>query len=201
MSPRTLAPPALIALALLLTAVGPPGPGTSGQPLASGHRPVTPAPEVVPPRKAVTVTIEGPDAPPWVWPTGSHVVERGWEAPSDDYTAGHRGIDVSARLGSSAVAVDDGVVTFSGPVGGRTVVTIDHGSGLVSTLDSVAPLVTKGDVVRQGVPVGEVAVGHCPAAAPCVHLGARLDDRYVDPTPYLPAGEWPVLLPESAWPG
>ncbi|MCJ1712663.1 M23 family metallopeptidase [Curtobacterium sp. VKM Ac-2922] len=141
------------------------------------------------------------DVAPWVWPTDSRVVERPWEAPDSDYGAGHRGIDVGAALGTPAVAVDDGVVTFAGSVAGRGVVTIDHGSGLVSTLDSVEPSVTKGDTVSQGDAVGAVAVGHCPAVAPCLHLGARLDDRYVDPTPYLPAAEWPVLLPASAWPG
>jgi len=143
----------------------------------------------------------GRGAPPWVWPTGSRVVERPWDAPADDYAAGHRGIDVAAPLGTTAVAVDDGVVTFAGAVGGRPVVTIDHGAGLVSTLDSVQPSVARGDVVGQGDPVGLVAVGHCPAADPCLHLGARLDGRYVDPTPYLSAAAWPVLLPESAWPG
>ena len=143
----------------------------------------------------------GGASPPWVWPTGSRVVERPWEPPQDDYAAGHRGIDVAAPLGTTAVAVDDGVVTFAGAVGGRPVVTIDHGGGLVSTVDSVQPSVARGDVVEQGDPVGLVAVGHCPADDPCVHLGARLDDRYVDPMPYLSAAAWPVLLPESAWPG
>ncbi|MCA5923998.1 murein hydrolase activator EnvC family protein [Curtobacterium oceanosedimentum] len=137
----------------------------------------------------------------WVWPTGSRVVERAWEAPSSDYSAGHRGLDVPASLGATAVAVADGTVAFAGAVGGRSVVTIDHGGGLVSTLDSAEPLVSAGDEVRQGDAVGRVAVGHCPAAAPCLHLGARVDGRYVDPMPYLPPAEWPVLLPESAWPG
>jgi murein DD-endopeptidase MepM/ murein hydrolase activator NlpD len=137
----------------------------------------------------------------WVWPTGSRVVERAWEAPSSDYAAGHRGLDVPAALGSTASAVDDGTVAFAGAVGGRTVVTIDHGDGLVSTLDSVTPLVAAGDEVVQGAPVGRVSVGHCPASAPCLHLGARVDGRYVDPMAYLPPAEWPVLLPESAWPG
>lgn len=137
----------------------------------------------------------------WIWPTGSRVVERAWEAPSSDYAAGHRGFDVPAALGSTATAVDDGTVAFAGAVGGRTVVTIDHGGGLVSTLDSVTPLVAAGDEVTQGTPVGRVSVGHCPASAPCVHLGARVDGRYVDPLPYLPPAEWPVLLPESAWRG
>jgi len=137
----------------------------------------------------------------WVWPTGSRVVERAWEAPSSDYAAGHRGLDVPAVLGSPASAVDDGTVAFAGAVGGRTVVTIDHGDGLVSTLDSVTPLVAAGDEVVQGAPVGRVSVGHCPASAPCLHLGARVDGRYVDPMAYLPPAEWPVLLPESAWLG
>ncbi|PZE70959.1 MULTISPECIES: murein hydrolase activator EnvC [unclassified Curtobacterium] len=148
-----------------------------------------------------TVTDSGRVEARWVWPTRSRVVERAWEAPSSDYTAGHRGLDVSAALGSTASAVDDGTVLFAGPVGGRTVVTIDHGDGLVSTLDSVTPLVAAGDEVVQGAPVGRVSVGHCPASAPCLHLGARVDGRYVDPMAYLPPAEWPVLLPESAWPG
>lgn len=138
---------------------------------------------------------------PWVWPTGSRTVSRPWESPANDYAAGHRGIDVRAPVGTAAVAVADGTVTFAGPVAGRGVVTIDHGDGLRSTLDSVTPTVTTGDRVHQGDAVGRVTVGHCPASAPCLHLGARIDDRYVDPTPYLPPAAWPVLLPESAWTG
>lgn len=141
------------------------------------------------------------DEVPWVWPTGSRIVERGWEAPADDYAAGHRGIDVAASIGTPAVAVASGTVSFAGSVAGRGVVSIDHGGGLVSTLDSVDPSVSTGDEVDQGSTVGTVSVGHCPASAPCLHLGARVDGRYVDPLPYLPAAEWPVLLPDDAWPG
>lgn len=147
------------------------------------------------------VADDGQTSPPWAWPTGTRVVSRPWEAPADDYAAGHRGLDVPAAIGTAAAAVDDGTVTFAGSVAGRGVVTIDHGGGLRSTLDSVTPIVAAGDTVAQGDPVGRVAVGHCPASAPCVHLGARIEDRYVDPTPYLPAAEWPVLLPEDAWTG
>jgi len=145
--------------------------------------------------------VAGDATAPWAWPTGTRVVGRPWEAPANDYAAGHRGIDVPATLGAGAATVDDGTVAFAGSVGGRPVVTVDHGGGLVSTLDSVTPTVAAGDVVEQGDLVGTVAVGHCPASAPCLHLGARLDGRYVDPTPYLPAAEWPVLLPEGTWDG
>lgn len=147
------------------------------------------------------VAAQATGAAPWAWPTGTRVVARPWEAPADDYAAGHRGIDVPAALGAGAAAVDDGTVAFAGSVGGRQVVTVDHGDGLVSTLDSVTPSVAAGDVVAQGDVVGSVSVGHCPASEPCLHLGARVDGRYVDPTPYLPAAAWPVLLPESTWTG
>ncbi|PZF54988.1 M23 family peptidase [Curtobacterium sp. MCSS17_008] len=156
-----------------------------------------------PPRVGAPRAIRTDDgrSPRWRWPTGGREVVRGWERPADDYAAGHRGIDVAAAVGTTVVAVADGTVSFAGQVGGRTVVSIDHGGGLVSTVDSVTPSVAAGSLVARGDPVGTVAVGHCPASAPCLHLGARVDGRYVDPLPYLPAADWPVLLPESAWPG
>lgn len=132
----------------------------------------------------------------WVWPTGRRVVLRPWERPSSEYGPGHRGIDVVGAVGSPARAVDAGTVAFAGSVAGRGVVTVDHGGGLRSTLDSVEPAVGTGDAVEQGDVVGTVGVGHCTADDPCLHLGARLDGDYVDPLPYLSAAEWPVLLPE-----
>ncbi|WP_260981108.1 M23 family metallopeptidase [Curtobacterium pusillum] len=164
-----------------------------------GVRPMAPSEPYRAPATA-SAPAPAPASLPWVWPTGTRVVVRPWQAPADDYSAGHRGLDVPAPIGTAAVAVADGTVTFAGQVGGRGVVTIDHGGGLVSTLDSVAPAVTVGDTVVQGEELGTVSVGHCPASDPCLHLGARLDERYVDPTPYLPPAEWPVLLPDAAWP-
>jgi murein DD-endopeptidase MepM/ murein hydrolase activator NlpD len=136
---------------------------------------------------------------PWVWPSGSDVVVSGWDPPASEYGPGHRGIDVRAIVGDVAVAVDAGVVTFAGPVAGRPVVTIDHGGGLLSTLDAVAPSVAAGDEVARGAPIGTVAAGsvsagHC-AGDPCLHVGARLDGEYVDPLRYLGRPAWPVLLP------
>lgn len=181
--PALLATAPLVTAASLLLSIG------CG--VAAGHPDV----DLIEP----VVRADEPSPAPWVWPTGTRVVSRPWEAPADDYAAGHRGLDVPAAIGTAAAAVDDGTVTFAGSVAGRGVVTIDHGGGLHSTLDSVTPIVAAGDTVAQGDPVGRVAVGHCPASAPCVHIGARIEDRYVDPTPYLPAAEWPVLLPEDAW--
>ncbi|MBM7475121.1 murein hydrolase activator EnvC family protein [Curtobacterium herbarum] len=133
----------------------------------------------------------------WSWPTATRVVVRPWEAPATDYGPGHRGLDVPAPPGTPVTAPADGTVAFAGQVGGRPVVTIDHGGGLVSTLDPVVPSVSAGAVVRRGQGVGTVGNGHCPATAPCLHLGARVDDRYVDPLPLLPRPAWPVLLPDG----
>jgi murein DD-endopeptidase MepM/ murein hydrolase activator NlpD len=131
----------------------------------------------------------------WTWPTGNRVVLRPFEAPSHDYGPGHRGVDLAAEPGRVAVAPEAGEVTFAGPVGGRGVMTIDHGGGVVSTLDSVVPGVGVGTAVSRGTAVGMVAVGHCTAAAPCLHLGVRVDGRYVDPLAFLGSPAWPVLLP------
>ncbi|PZE80433.1 murein hydrolase activator EnvC [Curtobacterium sp. MCBD17_032] len=134
----------------------------------------------------------------WSWPTPRHVVQRPWERPATEYGPGHRGLDVAAGPGTPVTAPDAGTVTFAGPVGGRPVVTIDHGDGLVSTLDPVRPSVREGDHVDRGRSIGVVTSGHCPAATPCLHLGARVDGSYVDPLPLLPPPAWPVLLPEDA---
>lgn len=130
-----------------------------------------------------------------MWPTGVRQVVRSWEPPAHDYGPGHRGIDVPGAVGVTVVAVEDGEVLFAGPVAGRPVVTIGHEDDLRSSYDSVTPTVAVGDAVRQGDPIGTGAVGHCTADAPCVHLGARVGERYVDPLAFLGDAEWPVLLP------
>ena len=134
----------------------------------------------------------------WVWPTASRVVVRPWEAPETEYGPGHRGLDVAAPPGTSVVAVAAGTVSFAGSVGGRPVVAVDHGDGLVSTLDAVVPGVTAGDHVEQGDLVGTTAPGHCAEQEPCLHIGARLYGRYVDPAAFLPRAAWPVLLPDGS---
>jgi len=187
---RTAAVPPLVALVVAVAVAVTAARAQAGGTPAAAHRAAEPA------VRATRASADG-----WVWPTGTRVMVRPWEAPADDYAAGHRGLDVPAAIGATAVAVDDGTVAFAGAVAGRGVVTIDHGDGLVSTLDSVSPLVAAGDPVEQGDTVGTVSAGHCPPNAPCLHLGARLDGRYVDPAPYLPTPAWPILLPEAAWTG
>jgi murein DD-endopeptidase MepM/ murein hydrolase activator NlpD len=130
--------------------------------------------------------------PPWTWPLAEHQVVRPWEAPPHRYGPGHRGLDL-AGVGP-VTAPDAGVVAFAGSVAGRGIVTIDHGDGLVSTLEPVAPLVTAGEPVVRGQVVAELTEGGH-AAAGTLHLGARRDGEYVNPLALLRGIRPAVLLP------
>lgn len=137
----------------------------------------------------------GPSEPRWVWPvTGARVV-RPYEAPVHEYAPGHRGVDLDA--GSAGVDVrspDAGVVAFAGWVVDRPVLTIDHGDGLVSTLEPVDATVLPGDRVERGAVVGALATGGH-SAPDTLHLGARRDGAYLNPLLLLGALERAVLLP------
>lgn len=121
----------------------------------------------------------------WWWPVVGPVV-RGFDPPDSPYGSGHRGIDIAVASGAVVVAPASGVVTFSGPVGGRLFLTIDHGGGLESTSSWLsALLVRRGQTVAAGEPVARSGTGHTGALVPHLHFGVRLDDVYVDPLDHL----------------
>lgn len=140
-------------------------------------------------------------AAPWSWPTGSHAIVRGFEAPATVYAAGHRGIDVAAAVGEPVRAVDDGVVAFAGTVVDRGVVAVDH-DGVRSSVEPVDPAVHVGEAVHRGEVIGHVSTGGSHAAG-VLHLGARIRAgdgwAYVSPLLYLGGATRAVLLPLSAW--
>ncbi|WP_394552359.1 murein hydrolase activator EnvC family protein [Agromyces sp. MMS24-JH15] len=131
----------------------------------------------------------------WSWPVPVPIrVLAPYRAPATAYSAGHRGIDVAATPGSAVAAPAPGVVAFSGMVAGRPVVTIDHGDGVVSSMEPVAGLVEVGTRVAERAVIGTVAGGgHCDGA--CVHLGVRVDGAYVSPFRFLGGVPRSVLLP------
>lgn len=131
----------------------------------------------------------------WSWPVSPHDVVRAFDPPETDYGAGHRGIDVAAPAGSAVASPGDGVVRFAGPVGGRPVVSIDHGGGLVSSFEPVDSSVVAGARVERGQRIGVLLTGH--AGGSRLHLGVRLHGAYVDPLPMLGV-QRPVLLPMDA---
>lgn len=135
----------------------------------------------------------------WQWPTDPpHPVLHPFEQPAHRYAAGHRGLDI-AVAGTDVRAVEGGTVRFAGDVAGRGVVSVLHADGLLSTYEPVDAVVEAGARVEAGDLLGHVtttAAGawHCPKG-PCLHLGARRGEDYLDPLLLLGARGPSVLLP------
>lgn len=130
----------------------------------------------------------------WIWPVWPPRVERAFEAPAHRYGPGHRGIDLRAEPDATVVAPAAGEVAFSGSVAGRGILTIDHGSGLVSTLEPVDSDLPAGTAVTAGQTVAELSVGGH-AEPGTLHFGVRRDGEYINPLLLLGSVPRAVLLP------
>ena len=131
----------------------------------------------------------------WTWPvTGRHILIRGFEAPATRYSAGHRGIDIAAAVGSAVTAPTAGVVRFAGVVVDRPTITLATPEGVLVSMEPVSPELPTGASVTKGAPLGRVATGgHC--SGNCLHLGVRVDGRYVSPLRFFGGVPRAVLLP------
>ncbi len=113
-------------------------------------------------------------------------VVRAFDAPSPNWTRGHRGVDLAGAAGQPVYAAGDATVVYAGTLAGRQLVSLAHPGGLHTSYEPVRAAVRVGQRVTAGTAVGELLSGHagCPAAA-CLHWGAmwgpasRAD--YVDP--------------------
>jgi murein DD-endopeptidase MepM/ murein hydrolase activator NlpD len=121
----------------------------------------------------------------WRWPVSGPIL-RPFDPPGSPFGAGHRGIDIGAPAGTTVVAADAGTVAFAGTVAGHLFVTLAHSADLVSTYSWLSGiLVHQGDVVTAGQPIATSGGCHPDDVDPCLHLGAKLDETYVDPLDYL----------------
>ncbi|MFD3325998.1 M23 family metallopeptidase [Streptomyces sp. NPDC058701] len=146
---------------------------------------------------ALFLALTGAAAAPGVRPLPPPLtVARWWDPPPTPYAAGHRGVDLSAPVGSELRAVADGRVHYAGQVAGRGVLSLALANGLRTTYEPVRPLVAEGRLVRAGQVVAVLTEGsHCPA--PCLHWGLLAGETYLNPLSLLPR---PTvrLLPSSA---
>lgn len=148
-----------------------------------------------PPVTRAAANAVAPDAPgyPWQWPVaGRRAVIAPFRAPAHDYGPGHRGMDIAAD--AEVLAPADGVVAFRDTVVDRPLITIDHGGGYVTTLEPVTSELRPGDAVAAGESVGVVAVGGHVARG-TLHVGVRVDGRYVNPRGLFGGVPRAVLLP------
>jgi hypothetical protein len=118
----------------------------------------------------------------FAWPVASH------EVVGESYWSGHPGLDLAVEIGEQVLAVDGGVVTFSGwsNFGYGYSVLLDHGNGdysLYSGLGSVTA--TCGTPLDEGQPVGLGGViGH--PAGTFVHFEIRRGEEVLNPLDLLP---------------
>lgn len=103
----------------------------------------------------------------------------------------HSGLDIAMPTGTTYVAPADGVVVLAASqpftLEGYLLI-VDHGMGLSSAfLHSSELLVKKGDVVKQGQPIGKVgATGR--ASGPHLHWGMKWNAARTDPLLRVPKG-------------
>jgi murein DD-endopeptidase MepM/ murein hydrolase activator NlpD len=126
----------------------------------------------------------------------SGAVVREFDPPDQPWLAGHRGLDLAGHVGDIVTAAAAGVVSFAGPVAGRPVISISHGS-LVTTYEPVTAFVAVGQTVTAGAPIGRLEAGHCLPEA-CLHWGLKDGpENYLDPRSLLPS-QAVRLLPVEA---
>ena len=125
---------------------------------------------------------------PSMWPT------RGWtssrfgyrSSPFTDKREFHKGIDISASMGSPVVASADGIVSFSGLDRGygRTI-TIKHGYGLKTRYAHLRKiLVKKGQFLKRGEIIGLVG-NSGKSTGSHLHYEVHLNGVPVNPMKYI----------------
>jgi septal ring factor EnvC (AmiA/AmiB activator) len=147
---------------------------TSTAPPSSVQPTVPPGPTYPPVTVLRSTPVRGPVVDPW-------------RPPSTPYGPGNRGVDVGTRPGALVVSPADGTVSFAGAVGNSRFVVVASTDGIRITVGFLASVrVRTGQVVRRGQPIG--------TAGARVHIGARIGEDYVDPTPLFSHGPPHVRL-------
>lgn len=186
--PRLVRSLAGFAVAAVLLGMGPVAPGTAAA-VGAASVAVADAQPVWGARARVA------SGTAWVWPVeGSFRIAERFVAPAHDYAPGHRGIDLEPLETGAVRAPAAGIIAFSGQVAGRRLLTIDHGDGLVTTLEPVIGELETGTVVSRAEVVGSMSLGGH-AAAGTAHFGVRRDGRYINPMLLLGGVPRAVLVP------
>ena len=136
-------------------------------------------------------------APAWTAPLPVPIVVlRAFDPPLLRWRPGHRGVDLAAQTGATVGAAGAGVVSFAGPLAGRGVVVVIHGS-LRTTYEPVTPSVAVGARVFAGDPIGVLQAGHDPSrpSRGVLHWGLLRGEVYLDPMSLLAAARPVRLLP------
>lgn len=121
----------------------------------------------------------------WLVPVSEPRLVRQFLQPSADWSAGHRGVDYLVTPGERVFAPHAGKISFAGFVVNRSVVSIKHPNGLVSSVEPLCPSVSAGKSVETGQVVGTVCfpdnyLSHC-GLDTCLHFSMRTPNGYLSP--------------------
>lgn len=129
---------------------------------------------------------------PQVMPARLEYISSGFGYRSDPFNgspAFHAGLDFKGPIGAPIHAAAKGVVSFVGVRQGYgNVVEIDHGHGLVTRYAHMSAFRAR---IGQPITAGDVigAIGSTGrSTGPHLHFEVRINDRAVDPRPFLEAG-------------
>jgi murein DD-endopeptidase MepM/ murein hydrolase activator NlpD len=112
-------------------------------------------------------------------------VVRAFVAPVNEYSAGHRGVDLAAAQGAAVLAAAAGTVRFAGSVAGRGVIVLLHADGITTEYEPLAARVRVREHVLAGEVLGSLSGRHRRCPGSCLHWGARRHQRYFDPLTLL----------------
>lgn len=125
---------------------------------------------------------------PTIWPV------KGWltagfgqrHSPFTGQRQMHEGVDISNTVGTPVIASADGIVTFTGPLGGfGNVVSIDHGHKISTFYAHLQEhKVSQGQRVRRGDVIGRVGTSGR-VTGPHLHYEIQINEVPVDPTKYV----------------
>ncbi len=98
----------------------------------------------------------------------------------------HTGIDIPAPTGTPITSASDGIVIYTGWLGGYgNAVMVDHGGGIVTLYGHNSSItVSEGDNVKRGATIAKAgSTGN--STGPHLHFEVRKNGAYVDPLPWL----------------
>ncbi|MDD5558598.1 M23 family metallopeptidase [Candidatus Methylomirabilis sp.] len=125
---------------------------------------------------------------PTIWPV------KGWltagfgqrRSPFTGQRQMHEGVDIANTVGTPVIAPADGIVTYTGPLGGfGDVISVDHGHKISTFYAHLQQhKVSQGQRVRRGDVIGLVgATGR--VTGPHLHYEIQVNEAPVDPTKYV----------------
>lgn len=143
------------------------------------------------------------DGIPQVVPASAQNITSGFgyrRDPFNGHGAMHSGIDFKGAMGSPIFAAAEGRVTYAGWKSGYgKAVEITHGNGMLTRYAHLSRIdVTPGQAIAAGATLGGLgSTGR--STGPHLHFEVRINDRAVNPRPFLEAA--PNVLKEVRSPG